>query len=1299
MARGDSALWHWPITSVPPSIEEPCIPSRKKLRSSIMRHRKWISAQQLDRWADSNDAKSRLPELIRHLVHATIEPADLEHVDFPAGEETHRPGYDGVTKARRGNAKVPDGIAYWEMGADLNVKRKLNDDFDKRLKKRGPGDFREVTYIAITPRDYQNRKWADEKNDLGHWGEVRLYDSNGLEQWLEMAPGVALWLSRYVSTPPEGLLDLSTHWDNLQEGLKRPLPASVLLVSRLQATESFKEWLGGSPRVLTVRGQSPQEVVDVFTAWVKSLPEAEQDPIASRAIIIEKATAWRELVDSEQRLILICAERLEVDETLIAEARRKGHHVLLPRSSVPLQESDVLRLERMNRPELENVLREAGLSEQEAYSIAQHSGGSFSVLKRGFSSVPLISTPKWGQGRDAEELAPLLLAGAWRDECTADQTIVSKIADRSYSEVRKVVSRWRPEPDAPVRWGDGAWEFVSPLDAWNFLHPALSPGQLDAWEDAAREVLGADDPRLELTPEERWQAKVHGKQFVHSDELRQGLARTLALLATRDGPAQVTDTISLQTRVNRVVRAILPGGTKWQRWASVGRLLTLIAEAAPDMFLDAVESSLRGDQPELPKLFAQEGGGITGWAEHTGLLWALEGLAWSQQLLSRVTIVLAKLDEHDPGGQWANRPKASLRDIFFSWMPHTAAPLEQRLEVLELLLRRHPDVGWKLLLDLLPHGSEIIMNHHTPEWRFWAEGWQRGVTRADYWRTVRVLIQLAVSTATDSPQKWLDLIGHLAHWPRDEFERAVDALERVAGPAIGEELQRKLWDVLREETQSHRYFSDAHWALPSEAVSRLEAVRDRLQPADPVELAAPLFKQGFETLGDKSLSWEQREELRRQRRAEAVRAVLTGHGLAGVLRLARCVQSAWDVGMTLAEATEAEYESQILPALLCCGEKPIEQFAGFYAVHRIRRAGRDWAESLLLTDWRADEAAAFAACMPFDKRTWDFVARLGEPVETEYWNRTGSYAPGLSPEEVEQAARKLIAVGRPSPAIDLLAMTANEKGRAAPAILLELLDMTLAIPQEKGKRALEPYHIQTLLEQLQRSPEVDESKLARLEWGLLPILNRHRRLPATLHKLLARDPGFFIELLTLLYRPRPRTDEQEPQQEKVEPDESTRRQAKRAWHLLHDWQRVPGTKEDGTVDAEQLRAWVKSAREKAAAVDRLEVCDITLGEVLAQAPGEQDGTWPCIPVRDVIDAADSPKLEQGFVIGISNKRGVYSKSLHEGGSQERELAAKYESYAKACQSRWPRTAAALMRVVAGYLEDARREDQEAEAER
>jgi hypothetical protein len=87
------------------------------------------------------------------------------------------------------------------------------------------------------------------------------------------------------------------------------------------------------------------------------------------------------------------------------------------------------------------------------------------------------------------------------------------------------------------------------------------------------------------------------------------------------------------------------------------------------------------------ELFDQEDAGAFGGNYITGLLWALEGIAWEEACLSRTTVVLAEIAAHDPGGNWANRPSNSLTDIFLPWKPHTLASVEKRQAALEIICR------------------------------------------------------------------------------------------------------------------------------------------------------------------------------------------------------------------------------------------------------------------------------------------------------------------------------------------------------------------------------------------------------------------------------------------------------------------------------------------------------------------------------------------------------------------------------------------------------------------------------------
>ena len=97
-----------------------------------------------------------------------------------------------------------------------------------------------------------------------------------------------------------------------------------------------------------------------------------------------------------------------------------------------------------------------------------------------------------------------------------------------------------------------------------------------------------------------------------------------------------------------------------------------------------------------------------------------------------------------------------------------------------------------------------------------------------------------------------------------------------------------------------------------------------------------------------------------------------------------------------------------------------------------------------------------------------------------------------------------------------------------------------------------------MIKRLQADEQVDESRLARLEFGFLHILGEHTLRAHTLERLLARDPTMFV------------------------------------------------------------------------------------------------------------DEFESDDIDRGFAIGLFNLSGPYWKGIYDGGQQERELAASYERYAKAC---------------------------------
>jgi hypothetical protein len=205
---------------------------------------------------------------------------------------------------------------------------------------------------------------------------------------------------------------------------------------------------------------------------------------------------------------------------------------------------------------------------------------------------------------------------------------------------------------------------------------------------------------------------------------------------------------------------------------------------------------------------------------------------------------------------------------------------------------------------------------------------------------------------------------------------------------------------------------------------------------------------------------------------------------------------------------------------------------------------------------------------------------------------------------------------------------------------------------------------------------------------------RYSQRPArSLHRALARDPEFFVYLLKLIFLPAKDSGVVDPEPENPV---STRKLASQAYDVLHDWSHVPGADSQGMIDQEALESWVKRARKSLAEAGRSEIGDSKIGEILSAAKREPDQPWPPEPVRDVIEITRSRALEEGFQVGVYNRRGVTVRMPHDGGAQERDLAERYRRDAEALRFDWPRTAACLDRIATTYKVDADRQDMSAE---
>lgn len=1254
---------------------------------------RWINAGDLSNWADRTDSAFSLPTLIALLIRATH--GSVARLRFPADEGVRHPGWDGITLTDTGSVYVPQGHAGWEVSSQRsNVPQKATEDYRKRTTEPEQIDPSNAAFVFVTPRHWaQKDEWAKARKDEGVWREVRAYDVDDLVHWIEQAPAVGLWLAARLGKRPDGIRELDDLWEEWSLATQWPLTEDLVLSDRDQDAAEVLRWLRGEPSVLSLQATTTDEVVAFFHATLSMLPDDMAAAYRARCLVATTVASARALANAPSPLILLLTEPEPGLARVLAE---RGHFVLQAYDERQVPRGEVRCLARPSREGIASALTAAGIAEPRANALARDSARNLAVLRRLIPSAP-GRLPRWAQETPPHALLAALLAGGWDENVEADRARLAEIADQSYETVIAALAPYVGDFDSPLQKIGSTWRIASPEDAWFLLAPYLTSADITRFQATAHAVLGSADPRYEMDPNERWMAAVQGIQRDYSWMLRHGIGQVLILLALwGDKVRTVPDAAR---RADAIVDKLLRNADP-QRWWSLSRDFRLLAEASPGAFLSAIEDSLDQNDPPIRVLFGTDEGGVFG-AEHLSeLLWALESLAWSPDLMPRVTYVLARFDAIDnPPGRFANRPANSLRTIHLLWNPQTYATLDQRLRALDLIRKRESDAAWKLMLGILPRDHDTFTPSPMPRWRDYTVDKDEAVTWGLIRRGATAIAERLLADVGVNSARWDLLLNRFASLAPDP-EAGLAALEAAEQKITGKADRAALWTSLRRVLHHHRQFPDAAWSMPADVLDRLEAIYDRFAPSDPLERAAWLFEQSVALPKPSMAGWEAEERDVDAARRQAAQALFSESGVTSILALARLVDSAGYIGKALYDSGLSESDlDALLEAVLLSDNDHERDVAHGLVISVFRDRKEPWAAALIAK--AKDEAWGDAAlltilrALPVQRWTWDQVARAGAVIEDTYWRRVPVFWMSEDSEDVAFAIRKLISVGRARHALQLAGR--GNKVHLPSDLLVEALREAVDQPFESdgdmNEATMFQHYVAEILQVLDERSDVDKNTLAALEWRYLPVLEHSRRPAKVLLRTLSEQPALFIEMLSSVFKP-----SEESGVVNVEPKnhEHARAVANQSYRLLKLWNRIPGTRDDGTIDGEVLEAWIKKARSLAKAAGREDIADRWIGNILSASPIGADGNWPAEGVRDVLDLFRSKSMIEGFQIGKSNRRGVTTRMPRDGGDLERQEAAKYRNGAKAIAYEHPHTAKALTNLADSYEDEARRHDEDAE---
>ncbi len=1255
-----------------------------------------ITARRIEEWADTIVAREELPALLRRLVYSTGN--QLTRVDFPAFDNAQRPGWDGEVELPVPTPWIPAGRSGWEFGCSERPATKANADYTKRVRAFPSGERRKRTFVFVTPRNWPGKgKWAAEKAAQGDWKDVRAYDASDLEQWLEQSAETQVWFSERLGVPIEGFRSPEMCWSDWANVCEPVLSPSLFSLAE-GSIDDFNRWLSAQPeRNFIVSADSPDEAL-AFACHVVREAKSDVGEPGAGALVFDTPESIRRFRASNT------APRIAIIHNAVVEREIgdlcRSCHVIIMRPANDVDVDPDIRLKLPSWQYLSDALTSMEIDEDRIDRLIRESGRSPAVLRRRLSTVPAIRNPAWsGNPQIARKLLPAALVGAWSKASTADLEVVRRLVrtdDDNVVEDR--VMELLNLPDSPL-WSRGDYRgVVSRIDALFGIARFVTGEALNMFFSEAERVLSESDPALDLPENERWTAAVHGKVRAYSAALRQGIREMLVILAIH-GNHLFRDrlNVDLENRVSSLIRDLLTPLTL-DILLSHQEDLPVYAEAAPDGFLKIIEDDLDKPNPVVFGLLKPVDASLFEDCPRTGLLWALECLAWKHP--SKVSLILAKMTRIRIDDNWAHKPLDSLQAIYRFWIPQTAATLEDRVRGLKLLANRNPEVCWQICVAQFDTGPQSATPAYRPRWRDEAEGSGHGVSHAQIVEFRKKVFGLILQWLNHDHRTLGDLVERFHGFTDEDQSTIWDLIEAWAVAAADDGTKSELRERIREKMFTR---SGMRRRMPEESLARARTAYDLLKPQDPVDRNSWLFKDYWiepSADGIEGEDTENHEDIVRQLRSSAMGEIWSERGFQGVAAVLVNCAVPMDVGDALnVHITDSGARVCFLRQCLSVADLESEMdlcIRGF--LRSIEEEARAEILAKAAQDFASDHIARLYRCAPFCQHTWRLVDAYDKVVQDRYWQAVIPDRVRFTEEEEElsEFVDRMLDAKRPRDAFHFTRFDYSKIETSQLQRLLLGLVAVDAVPDESYHHQLNSHDVADAMRELSGRVGIDRSEMAKMEFMFIQTLSHSEYGIPNLERLVAESPIDFVRILALSFR---RKDGgQDPREWDIANAANRAKLASAAYRVLMHMSFIPGTTDDD-IDEAYLSRWIAEARRLSAEHGREVAGDHYIGQILARGPADENGVKPCQAVSAAMEKVGSEEIASGFLIGVLNARGVVWRSHEEGGKQERELADMYRNWASLRSPDFPYVGSILEKIAEDYDRQAQREDDRVEIER
>lgn len=1251
-----------------------------------------ITATHIETWADKIKARSLLPVLLRRLVNTT--GGEIAKSNFPAYDKSQTQGWDGEVESNNVTPWIPSGLSGWEFGCNKVPKTKADGDYKARVKSIPEPERKQITFVFVTPRSWpQKDDWVKAARERKEWKNVVAFDASDIEQWLELSVSVQVWLAEQLGLPTSECQSLNSYWLFWSQAAAPAISPRIFSSAISDYSKKIKEWYLATPDKPFILTAASKEEAKAFLCCIAEQVD-ELQPLLDQAIFVSSSATVKRLSEISTDFIPI-VDTEEAQKELVGSFKN-SHSIIISERNITGLDPDIY----IDLPSVESfkeALEDMGFDEAQVDVYANQSGQSPTILRRQLAEAPALRKPEWATStKMIRTMIPMVLAGSWSTVQEADREILSYLAGKDYPQIEKDIAELASIDDSPI-WSEGKYRgVVSELECIYAISNQLTDEDVNNFFDLAVYILSEDDPSLDLEKEKRWAANIYDKVRNHSSAIRRSICQNLIILAVH-GNSLLNQRLGIDTKskASALVRTLLQGKDP-RSWQAQQGNFPEYAEAAPDMFLSIVEEELQKGVPAFKILFEPTESGMFSRCERTGMLWALELLAWTPSLLARVVTILGKLSMYNLDDNWTNKPINSIKDILLAWKPHTAASLEQRCEVLELLCSLYPEVGWEMCTQPLRQRSSSTSGTYRPRWRSDASGAGNTVTYGEKETYELKCLELVISWPLHSVKTLKGLVDCLPSMREDDQNNVVKQVkEWIKSSPNGEEVID-----LREYVRTRTMTGSALRRNKKRNNNIHGCGKELYKLLDPKDLLLKhlwLFARGWvdyspEELGEDNFDPNTREKELAKQRVNALSEIVDTLGIQGVIDLIKKSGSGFQIGAHLHNTilTKSEIPEFITVCLSFDEDQHCEfgnSIAGVFSQmeeNERKLLISNLVNQLNIEPDNQDMVSRIFIHSSFCRSTWDHLERHSDEIINTYWLQVHPDWTNLPSEDLRYAFDKLLERERPFAAFNL----ARFKLKMLES--MSIVRLLNAIPDNVSKCDISykpsQSDIEELLKALNDRDDLDHIELVKLEYLYVDILHSHSSygIP-NLAKEVSEAPLSFMQLMAYSYK---RSGGGSDPVEWNIPQNKEEKEivAMKAYHILDSVNIIPGTKKDGSINVGKLREWILQVRQLAKEHGRGDIADQKIGKLLSTSPTGDDGIWPREEIREVFEEIGSTQISIGMEIGLYNSGGAEFRSRDS--SRERSTAEKYSEMATQVMNKTPFVGQMLNNMAKKYTRDA-----------